>query len=68
MRHIVSSLLFGLALISVSACADLPGNTGAAPKPSQTASCDWLEGYPGCHAPGAGTPADSATIAQSPAP
>jgi hypothetical protein len=67
MRHIATGLLFGLALISVSACADIPGNTGAAPKVSQTASCDWLEGYPGCHAPGAGTPGDATTIAQAPA-
>jgi hypothetical protein len=68
MRRISCALLFGIALISISACADIPGNPGAAPKASQTASCDWLEGYPGCHAPGTGTSGNATAVAQTPAP
>jgi hypothetical protein len=68
MRRISYALLFGIALISVSACSGIPGGAGAAPHTSQTASCDWLEGYPGCHAPGTGTPGNAAAVAEAPAP
>ena len=37
---------FGIALISVSACAVMPGGAATAPKTTQTASCNWLDGYP----------------------
>jgi hypothetical protein len=68
MRRISCALLFGIALISVSACAGMPGDAGTGQHASQTASCDWLEGYPGCHAPGTGTPGNASSIAQAPAP
>jgi len=68
MRHIACTLLFGIALIPVSACTTMPGGAGAAPKTSQTASCDWLEGYPDCRVPGAGHHAKpAANLAEAPA-
>src|SRR6201993_2896467 len=67
MHRISWAFLLGVALISLSACADIPGNTQAAPKVSQAASCDWLLGYPDCEPPGVGTHANATAVAQAPA-
>ena len=55
MRSLAYVLLCAVVLVSVSACAGRPGLAGADPTANQTA-CSWLEGYPGCHAPGDASP------------
>jgi len=66
MRSLAYVLLSAVVLVSVSACAERPGIAAADPAASQT-SCSWLEGYPGCHAPGDASPATFQADA-SPAP
>ena len=79
MRRISCALLLGIALIAVAACAQTPGNTGAAPKAGQTSatgwtpggnrrSCDSLEGYPGCYPRGTGASGYATANPQAPAP
>jgi hypothetical protein len=47
-RRIARTPLFGLALLSLSACTTPPDNAGAGRQSTLVTACSWLEGYPDC--------------------